>query len=758
MSPLTVDRAATTTRILSRFSSFTNGVTAAPTDASPRVHPTVRLDFLVRISTFPFYCLLYGVHVWPRGVTPWFWVLIGGHMIVWPPLARFIATRSRDSKHAELRNLLIDSFIVGSYVPFTGFSIWPNIAGLVGVHSGNMAVGGGRHAVRGLFAFAFGSIVSAVLTQQFTQEFRGASLLTELLSCGMIIVFTSVFSLQSYVQSQRNVRNLRQIRDQNAQIAEKGELLEERTRQVELARDAAEAANVAKSSFLANMSHELRTPLNAIIGYSEMLIEEADDTGAGELTPDLEKIRSSGKHLLGLINDVLDLSKIEAGRMELYLESFDVGDLLTGVASTVRPLVQKNRSTLEVEAAPGLGSIRADLTRVRQVLLNLLSNASKFTEAGRITLRASREATPEGEDVVFVISDSGIGMSEEQMARLFRPFTQADASTTRKYGGTGLGLVITKHFVEMMGGVIEVASEPGRGTSFTVRLPVEVLAIMYTVEMPIPTEALRAAALSASAATGAGTALETSAVASEGTILIIDDDAATRDLVSRSLEREGYIAVSAASGEQGIRMARELHPNAITLDVLMPGLDGWAVLRALKADPDLAHIPVVMLIGAVDPSLADGLGAAASLSKPFDRAALLAALRQSPESSKVANGRRVLIVEDDAVARELLRRTLERQGYSVAEAEDGEAALACLETVVPSLIILDLLMPRLDGFGFLDALRARAEWKSVPVIVVSAKCTTDGERTRLQSASAILQKGTDSAAELLRAVESVEHR
>ncbi|MEO7454889.1 MAG: ATP-binding protein [Gemmatimonadaceae bacterium] len=444
-------------------------------DAQPHVHPTVRLDFLVRITTYPFFVVLYLVHIWPRGVSRWVLVLFGFHL-VFPLIARFIATRSRDSKAAELRNLLVDSVIIGSYVPLSGFSIWPNMAGLIGVHSGNLSVGGWRFALKGLVATGIGVLIVSALLGTVTVNLTGASLLTEVLGIGMILVYVTVFSMHSHTQSQRNVQNLRRIREQSAQIAEKSQL-------VEVSRDAAEAANAAKSTFLANMSHELRTPLNAIIGYGEMLIEEAEDSHAEALVPDLEKITTSGKQLLSLINDVLDLSKIEAGRMELYLETFLVSDLVASVTTTIRPLVQKGGNVFESEVEEGLGTIRADLTRLRQVLLNLLSNASKFTSGGRIALRAYRDSDDE---VVFVVSDSGIGMTEDQLARLFQPFTQADASTTRKYGGTGLGLTITKHFIEMMGGSIAVESVAESGTSFTVRVPSEVTALLYTNEHPVP--------------------------------------------------------------------------------------------------------------------------------------------------------------------------------------------------------------------------------------------------------------------------------
>ncbi|NIP78698.1 MAG: hypothetical protein GWM90_05630, partial [Gemmatimonadetes bacterium] len=273
----------------------------------------------------------------------------------------------------------------------------------------------------------------------------------------------------------------------------------------------AEAANRAKSQFLANMSHELRTPLNAIIGYSEMLLEEAVEEEAEHLGADLRKISTAGKHLLALINDILDLSKIEAGKMELYLETFDLRDLLREVEATVAPLVARKGSRLEVRVPDDIGSMRADVTKVRQILLNLLSNAAKFTEAGRIDLTGRLE----GDDVVLRIEDTGIGMTEEQMGRLFEAFTQAEAATTRTYGGTGLGLVISRRFARMMGGDITVESEPGVGTTFTVRLSRHVL--------PTPEDGV-----GLPEDTGTGMA---------GTVLVIDDDPRVHELLRRALAR-----------------------------------------------------------------------------------------------------------------------------------------------------------------------------------------------------------------------------
>jgi len=494
------------------------------------------------------------------------------------------------------------------------------------------------------------------------------------------------------------------------------EALIEANRALEQARDAAVAASRAKSEFLANMSHELRTPLNAIIGYSEMLMEDFED--APQVRKDLQRIRTAGTHLLSLINDVLDISKIEADKVELSPEEFVVADVLDVVSSTIQPMVTKNDNAFEIVCDPAISSMVADRTRLRQVLLNLLSNACKFTKSGKVTL----EVSPVMRGIQFVVRDTGIGIAKEKQAKLFRPFVQADSSTTREFGGTGLGLVICKRLTEMMGGRISLESEPGVGTTFTVWLPGQ-------LEESGMAEARRGGA--------------------EPTVLLIDDDSGVRDLFTRTLSKRGFRVQVASTGPQGIELAGRLRPDVIVLDVKMPGMSGWEVLSALKLSEVTADIPVIMLTVMHQEEVGKALGAVDYLVKPIDPKLLSTTLRRHLPHEAA----RVLVVEDDEPTRELIRRTLESVGIEVDEAENGQEALEQLAAQAPDIIVLDLMMPVMDGFTFLHKLRASEEHADLPVIVATARVLSDSERHELaETAQRVIEKRGHSLGELIHLI------
>jgi signal transduction histidine kinase/DNA-binding response OmpR family regulator len=508
--------------------------------------------------------------------------------------------------------------------------------------------------------------------------------------------------------------------------------LKQREEEVAAARDEAMRATQAKSQFLASMSHELRTPLNAIIGYSEMLQEEAADLGQDRFLPDLVKIREAGKHLLSLINDVLDLSKIEAGKMDLLVEEFAVADLLDEVRSVIDPLIAKNANVLEVTCAPDLRTMRSDQTKLRQSLLNLLSNAAKFTERGRITLAARRLADGQGDRLQFVVADTGIGMAPEQLEALFQAFSQARSSTSRDYGGTGLGLAITRHFCRLLGGDVPVESSPAQGSTFTITLPA-VCPATRPETAPSTARPTRAGAI--------------------GTVLIIDDEETAHDLLQRELAGAGYEVLHAAGGREGLKLAKQARPDVITLDIIMPDLDGWSVLKELKADPELCEIPVVLVTIMRDRDLGFALGAADYITKPLDREAVVRVVGRHLRGEGRAQ---VLVVDDDPKTRDLLRRTLRKAGWSVAEAANGCEALKSLERARPALILLDLLMPGMDGFEVLERLQADEMWREVPVIIVTAKDLTREDVDRINGRVVnVLQKGAYQRRDLVRDIHAM---
>ena len=511
-----------------------------------------------------------------------------------------------------------------------------------------------------------------------------------------------------------------------ADLVESRAYLEAAKQEAEDAKSAAEAANRAKSAFLANMSHELRTPLSAVIGYSEMLEEEAEDAGQAVMLADLGKIKSNAKHLLHLINDVLDLSKVEANKMDVHAETVDVAAFLRDVAGTVDALVRKKSNTLAFDLGQDLGLISTDVTKLRQCLFNLIGNAAKFTEAGRITLGASRQARPDGAWLSFTVADTGIGMTPDQLARLFQRFVQADESTTRKYGGTGLGLALSKAFAKLLGGDIAVRSTAGEGTCFTVCVP---------AKMPEHTPG--------AADEEDGPARQDSDENESSLVVVIDDEAAQRELTTRFLRRQGFAVQTASDGLAGLELVRTHKPQVVLLDVMMPGMDGWTVLKTLKEDPETASIPVVMVSFVVDPALGTSLGADATVPKPVNWEELHGVLDRFHGSAG-----KVLIVDDDADMHLRLRSALERNGWQVADAYNGAEALEHVERSRPELILLDLTMPVMDGFAFLHRLRVMPGCADIPVVVLSARDIAGSERSELEAADKVLRKDRTSMRDL----------
>jgi len=547
---------------------------------------------------------------------------------------------------------------------------------------------------------------------------------------------------RSIIWISENVRGIRNSAGQIVYYEGTVQDITERKRaeeELRRAKEAAEELSRAKSQFLANMSHELRTPLNAVIGYSELMMEEAHDADIHLFDKDLQTVRGAGQQLLELINDVLDLARIESGKTELFLEQFDIATMLNDVEATLLPLVRNNRNHFGIRIDPNVGCIHADLTKVRQSLFNLVSNACKFTEDGQVDLsvyRETRNGVATGY-IVFQIKDTGVGMTPYQMERVFEPFVQADSSMTRKYGGTGLGLAITREFCRMMGGDVTVESELGKGSTFQMRIPLDVSVPPIVVEEPSPIE------------------LEPEIPAGSQVVLLIDDDESVHPVVERLLEKEGLEMVSAFNGRDGLELARKIHPLLMILDVIMPGMDGWAVLSKVKEDPVLRDIPIAMLTMVDDRELAFSLGVSDYMVKPINRVRFRAMLKRLLISDDTGY---ILIVEDNDQTRHMLKITLEQAGWTVAEAYSAHSAIEHLKHHSPQLIISDLMMPGMDGFQFTTQLQNHLEWKEIPVLVLTAKEITDEDRRALPpNVKQILQKGSYGREELIREIRAHIH-
>jgi PAS domain S-box-containing protein len=521
----------------------------------------------------------------------------------------------------------------------------------------------------------------------------------------------STRALASYQQRALQMEIIRQQNEDLDRLAT--ELAIAKRNEEERAREA-EAAARLKSEFLANFSHEIRTPLNGIIGYVDLLMREEGQ----RLTPhgrrDLNVVKSNAKTLLALINDILDLSKIEAGRAEVVVERVDLQELGEECLATVKEYLKGKSVELTANIHPRVQFVRTDALKLRQVLLNLLSNAAKFTDSGEIVLSADAS----GNELIISVEDTGTGMPSDQLPFIFEKFRQVDGSSTRKVGGTGLGLAIVRELSKLLGGNVSVQSTLGRGSTFTVRLAGVLegdnLGESRELDRPVAVDDVAGALAPV--------------VASGGTVLVVDDDPLIQQLVVGQLEPAGFRVAVAADGLSALNKARELRPQAIILDILLPKLDGWGVLSQIKSDPALASIPVILV--SVEEQRARGfsLGACDYLVKPVEPEQLVEVVRRSLGTT--VGSAEVLVVDDDASTRELVSRNLRRAGFSTTEARNGEDALLKARVSPPSLVVLDLMMPNLDGFEVLR--RLRAEKLSVPVVVLTGKTLSREEEALLR--------------------------
>jgi signal transduction histidine kinase/DNA-binding response OmpR family regulator len=550
-----------------------------------------------------------------------------------------------------------------------------------------------------------------------------------------------VMSLQ---QKRQLVRLLQREQEQRLeQLISMTQDLDQGTRALAEANIQIREADRMKSQFLANMSHELRTPLNSIIGFSEILLDRLVGEIPTKYVKFLRNIHSSGQHLLGIINDILDLSKVEAGKMDVHSEMFRVPALIEGVLNVMHGMASKQRINFAVDAPDSLPPIEADSAKFKQILYNLLSNAVKFSPEQATVWVTARELGPDesplGVDALTVsVTDKGIGIAPAEHELIFQEFHQVDGSATRQFGGTGLGLALVKKFTELQGGLITVASEPGRGSTFSITLP---LRPRSPDEPPAVLE------------------LDRAVLPGDNRVLVVEDDIVAFQSISRSLSGAGYLPIRARHGEEALLLARRLRPTAITLDIALPGASGLEVLKALKKDPVTKSIPVVIISMLDNRELGLTLGADDYFVKPVDRERLVSRLQEIAPPGVPSRRSALLLVDDDPAVHELLEAELGQLGYTLEHAFSGIEGIERVRRQRPDAVILDLMMPDVTGFEVAAALKDRTETARVPIVVLTARDLSDEERSRLSGKiAALIPKGRSAPSRLVAAIRDLESR
>ena len=510
--------------------------------------------------------------------------------------------------------------------------------------------------------------------------------------------------------------------------------IRERTKELFFAKEKAESAAQAKSEFLANMSHELRTPLNAILGFCEILIEDATELKQDGVVSDLEKIHTSGIDLLALINDILDLSKIEVKKIDINISSFEMKNLVNSVKTTLEPYAKINRNNIQINLPKKSIVVSSDELKIRQILFNLLTNACKNSEESDINLTITRETVKKINYIAFKVQDFGVGIPKNKMKEIFEPFNQGNIIDNSKLKGTGLGLTISKTYSELLGGYIHVKSKEGLGSTFTSYI----LQDYYRkkgkseeykiVEIP-----------------------QISPFPQKGKILIIDDDINFLDLIDRRLSKEGYLIFTANYGKSGLNKANKLVPDIIILDIVMPDMDGWTVYKKLKTTPLLSQIPVIIVTIGDYEKMAKDFGVVDFLAKPIKWKTLNVILSKY---KIIGKSKHILVIDDDSATRIILRKMLVKDGWRVDEAENGKVALDRIKKEKPELILLDLLMPVMDGFKFLKVIKGKDSLIDIPIIVITSKDLTADDYSYLTAnVDRVIQKGDYTRKEIINRID-----